>query len=71
MSKLFQYAVLHHPAPTKDEADRGVTPPSVLVTDLTTTLANDDKEVAIRAARSIPEAYNDKLAEVEILVRPF
>ena len=45
--------------------------PDVIVRTPEYVLAKDDKEVAIRAARAIPETYLDKLDQVEILVRPF
>jgi RAB protein geranylgeranyltransferase component A len=61
---------MYHPKPTKDENDRGVTPKSVLVTPITTVVATSDKEVAMQAARSIPKEYDDKLDNVEIVVRP-
>jgi hypothetical protein len=34
-------------------------------------LAKSDKEVAMRAAREIPETHLDKLDQVEVCVRPF
>lgn len=34
-------------------------------------LAKSDKEVAMRAAREIPDAYLDKLERIEVCVRPF
>jgi hypothetical protein len=69
--KLFEYAVLYHPKPTKDQNDRGETPKSTLVTKTTEVLAASDAEVSVLAARSIPEEYLDKLADIEIVVRPF
>src|SRR3990167_7912074 len=56
MSKLFEYAILYHPKVIK--------PPEFV-------LAKDDKEVAIRASRAIPDEYLAKLDQVEIVVRPF
>lgn len=68
---LFQYAVLYHPKASKDDVERGVRPKSVLVTEPTTILAGSDKEVAMMAARSIPEEHTEHLEDVEVLVRPF
>jgi hypothetical protein len=69
--KLFEYAVIHHPKPTKDQHERGETPKSVLVTEPTRILAGSDAEVSIQAARSIPTEHLEHLDEVEIIVRPF
>lgn len=70
-AKLFQYAVLFHPKPTKDQLETGERPKSVVVTELTTILAGGPEEVGMLAARSIDPQYVDKLEDVEILVRPF
>jgi len=69
--KLFEYAVLYHPRPTKDQRDAGESPKSVIVTQPTQVLSASDGEVSILAARGIPTEYLDKLEDVEILVRPF
>jgi hypothetical protein len=70
-AKLFQYAVLFHPKPTKDQLETGERPKSVVVTELQTILAGGPEEVGMLAARSIDGQYVDKLEDVEILVRPF
>jgi len=69
--KLFEYAVLYHPKPTKDQNERGETPKSILVTSPTTILAGSEQEVSIKAAQSIGADYVEKLDDVEIVVRPF
>lgn len=73
--RLFEYAILYHPVQTKDDKDKGVKPPSVLLQvggqDVTRVVAEDEKEVAIRAARQIPEEYLDRLQQIEVAVRPF
>lgn len=69
--KLFEFAVLYHPKPTKEQNERGETPKSVLVTEPTTILATSEQEVSIKAAQSIGSDYADKLDDVEIVVRPF
>lgn len=69
--KLYEYAVIFNPLPTKDQADRGEKPKSVLIVDVSRTLANDDKEAMMLAARAIPNDYTDKLDRVEIALRPF
>lgn len=69
--KIFEYAVIHHPIATKEQQERGEKPRSTLVVDVTRVLARDEKEASMLAARSIPEAYTDKLDRVEIALRPF
>lgn len=69
--KLYEYAVIYNPLPTKDQVDRGEKPKSELVVDVKRVLSNSDKEAAMLAARDIPEAYTDKLDRVEIALRPF
>lgn len=69
--KLFEYAVVYHPKEKKDAAGNVETKKSVLVQDITRVLAGSDKEVAMLAAKSIPDEYNDKLDDVEIVIRPF
>jgi len=69
--KLFEYAVLHHPKAKKDVAGNEEAVKSAILTDVTRTLAGSPEEVSIMAARSIPEAYLDRLEQIEIVVRPF
>jgi hypothetical protein len=70
--KLFEYAVIYHPKEKKDAAGNPLeTKKSIVVQDVTRVLAGTDKEVAMLAAKSIPDEYNDKLDDVEICIRPF
>lgn len=70
--KLFEYAVIYHP---KEKKAADGTPldekKSIIVQDITRILATSDKEVAMLAAKAIPDEYNDKLEQVEIVIRPF
>ena len=66
-SQLYEYAILHHPRPVKDE--KGVA--SSIIKQPTFVMAASDKEVGIKASREIPDSYLDKLEEVEICIRPF
>lgn len=68
--KLFEYAILYHPKEKKDVAGNIVNEKSKVVKPLTETLAADDKEVGIRAARELPEEYLDKIEDIEIIIRP-
>jgi hypothetical protein len=69
--KLFEFAVLYHPKPTKEEVESGDHPKSVMLTEVQRVLAGSQDEVAMLAARSVPEAYISKLENVEVVVRPF
>lgn len=69
--KLYEYAVIFNPLPTKDEKERGEKPKSKLIVDVTRVLSNDDKEAMMLAARAIPQEYTDRLDRVEIALRPF
>ncbi len=69
--KLYEYAVIYNPLPTKDQKERGETPKSELIVDVTRVLSNNEKEASMMAARAIPETHTDKLDRVEIALRPF
>jgi hypothetical protein len=69
--QLFEYAILHHPKQTKEQADRSEDPKSLLVVHPKHVLAATKDEVSILAAREIPAEYLDKLSTIEIAVRPF
>ncbi len=69
--KLFEYAVLYHPKQTKEQHDRGEQPKSELLIPATPILAGSEDEVAIIAARNIPEEHLSHLDDVETVVRPF
>lgn len=69
--KLYEYAVIFNPLPTKDQQERGEKPKSELIVDVKRVLSNSDKEALMLAARDIPAEYTDKLDRVEIAVRPF
>lgn len=69
--KLFEYAVLYHPKPTKEQRDAGEDAPTTLVTGPNTILAKDEKVATLMAARNIPTEFADKLDKVEIIIRPF
>ncbi len=70
-AKIFEFAVIYHPVPTKDQQERGERPKSELVVPVTTVLANDEKQAGMLAARAIPETFTDKLDRLEIALRPF
>lgn len=70
MAKLFEYAIIYHPKAQKDASGNDTTPSDVLVKDLTSVLATSDKQVAMQAAKQIPTEYDEKLDQVEIVIRP-
>lgn len=65
--KLFDYAVIYHGK--KDKDGEVVEKPVVIKKDCI--LGHDEKQIALIAAREIPEIYLDKLDKVEVIVRPF
>lgn len=71
MAKLYEFAAVHHPKATKDAQGNDTTPKDALVVEVTRVLAGSDKEVAILAARQIPDNFIDRLDEVEVVIRPF
>ena len=66
-ARVFEYVVVYHP----DEAAKKKGDKARVVVEKQTVLAMRDQEVAIIAARTIPEDLLDKLEDVEIIVRPF
>lgn len=69
--RLFEYAILHHPKVVKDTQGNETQGADTILKGVSCVLASNDKEVAMRAAREIPELFLDRLGEVEICVRPF
>lgn len=69
--KLFEYAVLYHPKTKKDPQGNEITKKSQLLGEVTRVLAENEQEVSILAARSIPEDHLTHLDEIEVVVRPF
>jgi len=65
--RLFQYVIIFTPS---DKEEKDGVKAKVLV-DVTNALSQDEKSVAILAARQIPEEYLDKLDQVNIAIRPF
>lgn len=70
-AKLFQYAVIYNPLPTKDQTERGEKPESKLIVPVTAILSNDANEAMMHVARAIPAEFANKLDRVEIALRPF
>lgn len=66
-ARLYQYAAILHP--TEDEAKAGKG--AELIVPVTTVLAPNDGAAQVMAARAIPEQHLDKLARVEVALRPF
>ena len=66
--KIFEYAVLLHPKPLKASdpklASRLVVRPEYVVCD-------NELQARMHATKAIPGEYDDRLDEVEIVVRPF
>lgn len=69
--RIFEYAVIYHPKAKKDKEGNEVSQKSEILKDVERVLAASEDQVAILAGRAIPEAYLDKLEDVEIVVRSF
>jgi hypothetical protein len=69
--RLFEFAVLFHPRPTKDQLERGEHPKSEILVTPTHVVAKDEQEVLLQAARKVDEAYMAKADQLEIAIRPF
>lgn len=69
--RIFEYAILFHPEERKDKDGNVIPEKTRIIADVNRVLAKDEKEVALRAAREIPEEYLERLELVEIVVRPF
>ena len=68
MAKLFEYVVW---IDEKRDKDGEVVEKAVVLTNPTVMVADNDKVVAMAAARSVPAEHEDKLDRVQINVRPF
>lgn len=69
--KLFEYAVLYHPKEKKDAHGNIEDQKSEIVVEPRRVLAATEQEVGMLAAKAIPDTFNDKLAQIEIVIRPF
>lgn len=67
--KLFQFAVLHHERIEKANNKEEIK--SIEVIKIKTILAMDEKVALLLIAKQIPDEYQDKLQDIEILLRPF
>ena len=67
--KLFQYAVIYHEKIDKGNNKEDIA--SKVVIEPQTILAVDEKVALMQVAKQIPDDYQDKLQDVEILLRPF
>lgn len=70
-TKLFEYAVIYRPKVVKDALGNETQGPDELVVTPTYVLSKSDNEVAMKAARAIPDKFVELLDQVEIVVRPF
>ena len=68
MARLFEYCVW---IDEKFDKDGEVVEKAVVLQEPTVMVAENDKIVAMAAARSIPVEHEDKLERVQIAVRPF
>lgn len=66
--KIFQFVAFY--LPKKHDSKKECDKPRIIAGP-ETILAKDEREATMKAARSIPEDFVDKLDEVELAVRPF
>lgn len=66
-AKLFEYAAIYNP--TKDEIKEGKK--AELIVDVKRILAKDDQVASMVAIKSIPSEFDDRLHQIDIVVRPF
>jgi len=73
MPKLqyFEYAVLYHYKPVRDNAQNDITPDSEVIVEPTKILAVDEQTVGKLAARAIPDKYDKELNQCQVIVHPF
>jgi hypothetical protein len=65
---LYEYVVVWHP--TEDEHDeKGLR--SKIVIPMANMLADTEKAVFMNVVKKLPEEYNDKLDQLDIIIRPF
>lgn len=67
MEQLFQYAVILRP--TKKQEKKEVT--SKLIIEPTHIMAETEHLASMQIIRKLPKEYEDKLARIDILIRPF
>lgn len=67
--RLFQFAVLFHEKVEKENNKEEIK--SKVIIEPKTILATDDKVALLQIAKQIPDEYQEKLQDVEILLRPF
>lgn len=73
-SMLYEFVLLYHPKDKKNPTTGEVleSKKTILINDkIGFVLATEEKQAAIMVARQIPAEYEDKLEDVQILIRPF
>lgn len=69
--KLFDYAVVYHPKPKKDQSGNEIPQQSELIVPVTQVLAVSQDVVGMMAVKKIPDNYMDRLEDIEVVIRPF
>ncbi len=69
--KLFEYAVIFRPKAQKDNSGNDTTPNPEIIVPVTAVLAEDEAQVRLRAARAVSTDYDNKLDQIQVVVRPF
>lgn len=69
--KLYEYAVLYTPLQTKEQQEKGESPKTQIIVDVTRILAKDEREAGMIAARAISDEHMEHLDQLDIVLRPF
>lgn len=64
---LYEYVAIWHP--TVDEAKEGKK--SIMVLPMTQFLAKEEKAVFMHVVKQLPAEWNDKLDQIDIVIRSF
>ena len=65
--KVFEYMIVYDPS--KGDKKKGAEPK--VLKNIEVVLAKDAQVVSMMAVREIPKDYEDRLGDIDILVRPF
>ena len=79
--QLFEYSVVYHFKPVRDNAQNDITPDSIIILPPERIMAPDDKTVGKKVARLIPATFKTKdgkeldlenqMEQCEVIIHPF
>lgn len=68
---FFEYVILRHQTPNKEDADKGQRVVTTVIKEPTHLLAANEQEATMIVAREIPQEFLERLDEIEVVIRPF